>query len=397
MDATSRPQRLAVRTPSGWVPLGFVQVDHLIFLIARERSAQWPIDLLRTGVAELRLPDRTVRGHASLITNADERAMAIDQFRTAYGTEQFARWYDHPARVLRVDLDADRSAPTSTDQTYGSWLTAEFDNIAEEYDHHITGNRMNRLLRDRSLAELHSVFADRPRLLEVGCGSGMETLQLLREGHEILAVDISDRMLAVVRAKAEKEGLAKQLRTVRLRARDLGDLSSVIGPERFDGAYSTYGALNCEPDLRPPVEAFAHFLPEGAPLVVGIYNRWCLFELAGYTLSLQGHRALGRRLNPVRVGSSRFCIDVFAFSVRDFDRVLAPSFRRVRLEGVPVLLPPSDLTSYSERFARHFDQLAAIDARIGRHWPLNRLGDHFLATYRRRGTLESLRTPGLAS
>jgi hypothetical protein len=118
--------------------------------------------------------------------------------------------------------------------------------------------------------------------------------------------------------------------------------------------------------------------------VLGVYNRWCAFELVGYSLSGQGRRALGRRTNPVRVGSSRFCIDVYAYSVGDIDRAFGPAFERTRLEGVPVLLPPSDLTSYAERFARHFDQLAALDARAGRRWPWNHLGDHFLATYRRR-------------
>jgi SAM-dependent methyltransferase len=270
------------------------------------------------------------------------------------------------------------------DRQYAAWLEAEFDNVADDYDHHITGNRMNRLLRDRSLAHLRTVFADRKRLLEVGCGSGMETLSLLREGHEVVAVDISARMLSVVRAKAVLDGVSERLQTVQMRARDLGGVSQLGDSSQFDGAYSTYGAMNCEADLRPPAAGFARLLPPGAPLVLGIYNRWCLFELLGYAISLQGRRAFGRRTNPVLVGSSRFCIDVFAYSVPEIDRLFSPNFERVRLEGVPALLPPSDLTGYSERFARHFDRLAALDAAVGRHWPLNHLGDHFLVTYRRR-------------
>jgi SAM-dependent methyltransferase len=383
MDDGPRPQRLAVRTRLGWVPLGYVLDGAHLYLIARDRAAQWPIELLRTGVAELRLPDRTVRGRPSLLTRAVDRERVLDLFRSAYGPDQFARWYDRPARVLQIDPEADSTTATPDGPQYGAWLEAEFDNVADDYDRHITGNRMNRLLRDRSLAHLREVFADRHRLLEVGCGSGMETLTLLRDGHEIVAVDISARMLDVVRAKAEREGLGERLRTLKLRARDLGDLRATGWESGIDGAYSTYGALNCEPDLRPTAAAFAHLLPAGAPLVVGVYNRWCLFEILGYSLSLQGHRALGRRTNPVLVGSSRFCIDVYAYSVPDVDRLLGPWFERVRLEGVPVVLPPSDLTTYSEKFARHFDRLAGFDAAVGRRWPWNRLGDHFLGTYRR--------------
>jgi SAM-dependent methyltransferase len=383
------PKRLSVRSPSGWVPLGFVQKDRQVFLIARERSAQWPIDLLRTGRAELRLPERTAEGRASLVTQPGEREEILRAFREAYGPERYAQWYDHPARVLRIDLDDAEDVSPRPDQRYGAWLESEFDNVAEEYDHHILGNRMNRLLRDRSLAQLRPLFADRRHLLEVGCGSGIETLAMLRDGHELLAVDISARMLAVVRAKATQEGVGERLRTAKLRARDLSQVSQLTDVGPFDGAYSTYGALNCEPDLRPIASAFAALLPEGAPLLLGIYNRWCLFELLGYSVALRGHRALGRRGNPVRVGSSRFCIDVYAYAVSDVERCFDRSFRRVRLEGVPVVLPPSDLTSYSERFSRHFDRLAAFDARIGRQWPWNHLGDHFLATYVRAGVARS--------
>ncbi|MCI4316909.1 MAG: methyltransferase domain-containing protein [Thermoplasmata archaeon] len=302
--------RLAVRTPTGWVPLGFVRSGRLVYLIARERGAQWPISLLRSGVAELRLPEQTARGRASLVTKTAEQEEILTLFRTTYGEVQFARWYDRPARILRVDLEGDLPGGLADDGQYSAWLEAEFDNVADDYDHHITGNRMNRLLRDRSLAQIRVVFAGRRRLLEVGCGSGMETITMLRDGHQIVAVDISERMLQVVRAKAEKEGLGGQLTTIKLRARDLATLATVTGLGPFDGAYSTYGALNCEPDLRPIADAFAALLRGGAPFVVGVYNRWCLFELLGYSFSLQGSRAFGRRTNPVswaRLGSVSMC------------------------------------------------------------------------------------------
>jgi SAM-dependent methyltransferase len=384
MDETPIPQRLAVRTATGWVPLGFVRDQSILYLIARERTARWPIEALRTGVAQLRLPEGEVQGRTALVTGANEQRRILDLFRGAYGPEQFARWYDRPARILRVDLDPHAAAALAPDSQYAAWLESEFDNVAEDYDHHITGNRMNRLLRDRSIAELRRSFAGRRHLLEVGCGSGMETMTMLQEGHEVLAVDISDRMLAVVRSKASREGVGERLRTVKLRARDLGRLPRETGGAAFDGAYSTYGALNCEPSLRPIADAFAELLLPDAPLIVGIYNRWCLFEIVGYTLTGQAGRALGRRTNPVRVGASRFCIDVFAYSVADVEAAFGDWFDRRRLEGVPVVLPPSDLTSYSERFSRRFDRLAAWDAWVGRQFPWNHLGDHFLATYRRR-------------
>jgi len=269
---------------------------------------------------------------------------------------------------------------------YQQWLESEFDNVADDYDRHITGNRMNRLLRDRSLAQLRPLFRSARRLLEIGCGSGMETLPLLREGHEVVAVDVSDRMLAVVRGKARAEGLSERLSTEKMGAAELPTLVARYGEGSFEGAYSTYGALNCEPDLRPIPGALARLLSREGAFLAGVYNRWCLSELLGYSLTGQFARAGGRRANPIRVGASRFCIDVYAYSGWEFARLFAPWFEPVRVEGVPVLLPPSDLTSYAEKFSRRFATLAGWDAWVGRRWPFAYLGDHFLMTFRPRST-----------
>ena len=377
-------QSLELRTGRATVPLAFAESDGEVYLVAQHRSAQWPVDILRTGRASLLLQGRTIEGVPTLVTSPADRDRILELFRSKYGGERFAEWYRHPARVLRVTPTGSGSSADRPASAYYDWLRAEFDNVAADYDRHITGNRMNRLLRDRSLQILGRRFRDCRRVLEIGCGSGMETLPMLEQGHEVLAVDISGEMLATVRAKAARAGVAERLTTCELAAHDLERLLDTNGAGSFDGAYSTFGALNCEPELTgiPPV--LARLLRPGAPFLAGIYNRWCLFELGGYALTLQGRRAVGRRRNPVPVGASRFCIDVYAYSVADFQRLFLPFFDRERVEGVPVLLPPSDLTRYADRFAGHFDQLAALDAAAGRRWPLNRLGDHFLASYARR-------------
>jgi SAM-dependent methyltransferase len=375
-------ESLRLHGPQGPVPLGFVHERQVVFLVARSRSALWPVDLLRTGRVELGLPEGTVAGTPTLVTTPVERDRVLALFRSKYGPEAYERWYENPARVIRVSLDGGGAVGGPGSPAYYAWLEAEFDNVADDYDHHITGNRINLLLRNRSLAVLKDRFRDCPRILEIGCGSGMETLPLLEGGHRVTAVDISARMLATVRRKAEQAHVIDRLTTREMPARDLRTLADE-GAE-FDAAFSTYGALNCEPDLAGIPAALSRVMRPGAPFVTAVYNRWCLFELAGYSLSLQPRRAMGRRTNPVRVGASRFCVDVYAHSVSEFERLFGPLFRLERLEAVPVLLPPSDLVGYANRFDRHFERLAAWDAALGRHWPLNRLGDHFLMTWTRR-------------
>jgi SAM-dependent methyltransferase len=364
------------------IPLGYVREGARLFLIARERSAAWPVSVLRRGVAELELPDGTARGAVSLIPPGPDRVRVLGKFEAKYGRQQYLRWYDHPARVLAVSLGRADPEGIPSDRYY-RWLETEFDSVAADYDHHILDNRMNRLLRDRSMAVLLPTFAGARHLLEVGCGSGIETIQMLRAGHEITAVDISAEMLREVREKARREGLSERLVTVRANASALGGADGGLGKDRFDGAYSTYGAINCEPRLLPLRRFFAKALSPGARLVLGVYNRWCLFELVAYTLTGQWQRAIGRRGAPIPVGGSRFCVDVYAYSPGEVRRGFAPEFESRAVSAVPLFLPPSDLTGYAEKFARHFETLDEWDLRLGRVPALAGLGDHFLMTLHR--------------
>ncbi|HKN06132.1 MAG TPA: class I SAM-dependent methyltransferase [Thermoplasmata archaeon] len=368
--------------PSGPVPLGFVREADVVFLVGRERSARWPVEILRTGTAILKISGRPEGGSVELISDPVEKQRVLDLFREKYGSRRYARWYGNPARVLRVRLGA-AGAPSGGDAQYHGWLAAEFDNVAEDYDRHILGNRINRLLRDRSLAQLRRTFARSPRLLEIGCGSGMETLPLLGEGHEVFCVDISERMLEVVRQKARRDGVFERLRTKRLAAASIPRLLEELGPGAFDGAYSTYGALNCEAELAPIPPALHGLIRPGGQFVAGVYNRWCAFELVGYSLTGQFGRAFGRSDRPVRVGSSRFCVDIYAHSAPTFARAFAPWFLPERVAAVPVLLPPSDLVGYAERFEHGFNRLDRWDRFLAPRWPFRFLGDHFLMTMRR--------------
>lgn len=378
----SEDANLELLLPRGSVPLGFVRDIEDVYLVGRDRGARWPVEILRVGTARVTISGRTVGGSVHLITEPTEKQHVLDRFLAKYGAQHFERWYGHPARVLRVRLGS-LDTPHDPADRYHDWLAAEFDNVADDYDRHILGNRINRLLRDRSLAELQKTFAGSHRLLEIGCGSGMETLPLLNQGHEILCVDVSERMLDVVRQKARKDGVSERLRTERINAAAISRLLSDTGPASFDGAYSTYGALNCEEDLGPiPPALHALLRPEGE-FVAAVYNRWCAFELIGYSLTGQFGRAFGRSDRPVRVGSSRFCVDIYAHSASTFARTMAPWFRIERYAAVPVLLPPSDLVGYVDKFGRGFERLDRWDRFLASRWPFDRLGDHFIMTLRR--------------
>jgi SAM-dependent methyltransferase len=366
----------------GRIPLAFVQGPSEVYLIEQYRSS-WSAELLRTGHAVLQFLDGTeVHGTVDLVTDPAQRRALLQEFESKYGPERIGQWFPRVGRYLRVRI---HPAPGLPSDQYWDWLRQEFDSIAEDYDSHIFGNPINRYLRQRSVALLRSLFPVRSRLLEIGCGSGTETLELLREGREIVAVDISPRMVEIVKEKVRREGLSEAFQTRVCAARDLSRLVPELGPGSFEGAYSTYGALNCEPHLRPVGRAVADLLPAGRAFVAGVYNKWCLFE--GFTYPLVGRIAkpFSRLMSPIPVGHSRFCIDTYAWSLHEFSRAIGPEFSVESVEGAVIVLPPSDLARYRTVLGPGPGRWERADTWLGRRWPFNRLGDHYLVTLRRRG------------
>ena len=376
-----RSDTVELEAAGGWLTLSYVEGSDCLFLMSTGHHSRWPSEILRKGEAVVKREGRAISGRAELVGNEAERENVIKMFRRKYGEEKYNQWFSAPGRIVKITPSVHAA---DAKETYYRWLESEFDAVAHNYDGHITGNSINMLLRERSLALMKDVFSHSKRLLEIGCGSGMETLSLLKEGHNIVAVDISSVMLEVVSKKAADEGLREHIITRKMRASDIGSLVSEFGEGYFDGCYSTYGALNCEQSLSGIPEAIHALLVKNGKFVAGIYNKYCLSEIIGYGLSLRIKRILRRMNAPVREGDSRFCIDVYSFGVKDVEKIFDDFFTVESVIGVPVILPPSDLDAYARKFSRHQETLRNADLWLGKRWPFNSLGDHFLMTLARR-------------
>lgn len=63
---------------------------------------------------------------------------------------------------------------------------------------------------------------DKPRILDVGCGSGVPTMELARLSNgEIIALDINQNLLEVLRGKIEKAGLLDTVKAVKCSILDM--------------------------------------------------------------------------------------------------------------------------------------------------------------------------------
>lgn len=260
---------------------------------------------------------------------------------------------------------------------------AAFDGLAAGYDADFSHSALGGLLRQAVWRRLEAAFDAGDRVLELGCGTGEDALHLARRGVRVLATDASPAMLAITRRKADEAGLAERVATRRLAIEELGAAAWVeteLGPP-FDGAWSSFGALNCVADLPAAGRALAGLLRPGAPLLVSVMGPLVPWEWAWYLGRLEPGRAF-RRLAP---GGVRWRgLTVRYPSIRALDRALAPAFRRRRVSALGALLPPTYAEGWAARHPRLIARLARWERRLEGFPPLPWLADHYLLELERR-------------
>ncbi len=257
-----------------------------------------------------------------------------------------------------------------------------FDSVAADYDSREASNRIMQMMRQRSLAVLDSTFGHGDTLVDIGCGTGTEAIWLASRGRTVLAVDSSSRMLEVTSRRASAAGV--QVASRLLRAGDLESLVEDFGEASFDGAYSSFGALNTEPALEPPVAALSRLVRPGGMIVVSVMNRWCLAEMASLVAGGRANQALRRNRPSVRVAVGSNYAEVRYPSWRQLRNALHPSFRVLRVQALPLLLLPYAWPVLASH-PRTYKALDWLDGILAPRRPFAWLGDHLLVVAERRG------------
>jgi SAM-dependent methyltransferase len=262
-----------------------------------------------------------------------------------------------------------------------------FDAAADRYDADEAGNRVLAHMRARTLGRMVAAFAPGARLVELGSGTGTEAARLIEHGCRVALVDVAPRLLDRAAAKVRAVRADGLLGVHLAPARSVGDLAPVYGGGSFDGAYSSFGALNCEPALEPVAQGLAALVRPGGALVVSIINRWCPAEVAWYAAHGRWREAARRWGGPVHAaaypGGPRDVVTWY-HARREIERAFAAAFRVEHAEALPLLWPPPYLDSLVARFEAFFHALEPVERWAAPRPILRDLGDHVLMQLRRR-------------
>ena len=218
------------------------------------------------------------------------------------------------------------------------------------------------------------------RLIDIGCGTGIDAQHFAESGYRVLATDWSPQMVARAALRAQEHGLSERLEAVRVGAQELHRVDGA-----FAGAYSNFGPLNCVPDLTAVSRECARLLSPGGTLVFSVIGRVCPWELAYYLARLQPRRALVRFARAMTaVNLNKHTVWSRYYTPREFYRRFADEFELVHQRALSLFLPPPYLLGFYQRAPAFSRVLGWLDDTAG-SWPILRgAGDHFLIVLRKR-------------
>ncbi len=249
---------------------------------------------------------------------------------------------------------------------------AAFDRLAPTYDELWTNSAVGRLQRDAVWREIGGLFQPGERVLDLGCGTGEDTLWLARSGVHVHAMDIAPRMVEITAQRAASEGLADRVTAEVLPVEALSRLAG-----QFDGAIADFGVLNCVSDIGAVTRNLARLIRPGGRAVLCPMGRFCFWETAWYLLRGEPAKAF-RRWRRGSVETS-LGFPVYYRSVAEIDAAFRPHFRRVGRRGIGVFVPPS----YVAARLGPLRALRSLD-RVLAGWPLLRaMADHQLLVFLR--------------
>ncbi len=251
--------------------------------------------------------------------------------------------------------------PTQFAQAY--WDTA-----AETYVQDFTGTGIGETRRQAVWRRLEKIFSPGQKLLELNCGTGIDAVHLAKRGMQLVACDISSRMIELARQLSASTSTSE---CIDFRVLPNEEIGSLEGENVFDGAFSNFCGLNCVEDLPAVVRELTRLVRPGAPVLLCMIGRFVPWEIAWFMAHGEPGKAL-RRLRANSFDSSApGTVRIQRPSVREIERVMSPAFRLKRWSGVGIAVPPTYTENRMQHFPRTIKGLAGID-RIIEDLPLFR-------------------------
>lgn len=264
----------------------------------------------------------------------------------------------------------------STVPDEAAWAAGRaYDSLAHRYDTLIQENVVLAQAARLSLRIVSHALAERSFVLELGCGTGRETLEVAAMGKHVVACDPSHNALQLLKEKATASGLEDLITTREIPASGIATLLEEFGERSFDGAFSSF-ALSYERELTSVRDFCWRLLKPGSPFVCSIYNRICLMELLLLAPFLVPRRALTRLEGVTVLPVDQEHVRIRSYRPSEVVRIFSSQFSLKGIWAIPAVIPPNYLHRVVDLAGGFRSAWEDLDSRLYGRWPFKYLGSH---------------------
>jgi len=259
-------------------------------------------------------------------------------------------------------------------------MNQAFDAIAEGYDLSFTFTQIGKLQREIVHKYLESSLPDKKKLnvLELNSGTGVDAIWLAKNGHRVMATDISEKMLEIINQKIESEGLNSQIQTMNL---DIAQINDYHLNERYDFVFSNFGGLNCirQEKMRVLPEAIRSLLEINGRIILVIMSKFCIWETIYFLMKFNFNNAFRRYSDEgttAKLNGSD--LNTYYYTPKQIRDIFKTYFDVIAIKSVGFAIPPSYLEKFFANKKRALNFLEKVERLLANNIFTAKFSDHFL-------------------
>ncbi len=220
-----------------------------------------------------------------------------------------------------------------------------YEGIAQDYDHRFNNPRLGYM---RSVEKRFLLDSLKPGIiLDIGCGTGEQSLFLAEKGYQVLGMDISQEMIRIAGDRIKEAGLKDKVSLIIASAEALP-----FRDKSVNGLISIFGVFSHVPRASQALQEIHRVLKKGSRAVITVVNRW---NLTWWVKTLLRGRV---KWLIYALRSKEYIVDglwTYYFSKGELKKMLRKIGFKVRIGSILLLIYPynrSRLQFYEKLFVR---------------------------------------------
>lgn len=252
-------------------------------------------------------------------------------------------------------------------------MKASFDVAANMYDQSFTNTKIGRLQRNLVYQLLSKHLHQIKDILEINCGTGEDAIWLAKQNFNVLATDISEKMIAIGKTKNHYKNLTfDQLDLTLLREKENLGI--------FDLVFSNFGGLNClsKNELQTFFTNISNHLNENGKLILVIMPKNTIWEQFYFLLKGKFSKAFRRKKEIAIANVDGESVPTYYYNPKDIVNLAKTNFNVLESKPIGFFIPPSYLEPFFKNRIGLLNFLNHLENRIKDWSLLSKYADHYI-------------------